>query len=282
MKYALFMGCTPYGATPELKTSLEAVARALNIEFAELTEASCCGATHLQDFDDFLALTLNARNLAYAEKLGLDLITVCNTCQLTLSQAAARLNADRDLLAKVNAKLGEVGLRYGGAVKVRHLLYALRDDYGFDNLPIKKPLKGKKIAPFYGCHNIRPSALGCDDPFRPRALDDLIIALGGEPIDYALKNGCCGFHAQMQASETTYRLSGLALADLADRGADWIVTPCPLCQLSFDAQRANAERAMQRPLRAPVLHLTQLIGLALGLSKTQLGLDKNIVALVNA
>lgn len=280
MRYALFMGCTPYGATPELKTSLEAAANALEIELIELKEASCCGATHLQDFDGFLSLVINARNLAYAEKLGLDLITICNTCQLVLSQAAARLAADRDLLERVNQKLGEVGLRYNASIKVRHLLYALRDDYGFDNLPIKKPLIGKKIAPFYGCHNIRPSKLASgDDPFRPRALDDLIIALGAEPIDYPLKNDCCGFHTQMQASETTYRLSGGVLAQACDRGADWIVTPCPLCHLSFDAQQANAERAINRPLNIPTLHLTQLIGLALGLDDRALGLRRNMVSI---
>ncbi|MDR1451530.1 MAG: CoB--CoM heterodisulfide reductase iron-sulfur subunit B family protein [Helicobacteraceae bacterium] len=277
MKYALFMGCTPYGATPEVKTSLEATATALDIELIELTEASCCGATHLQDYDSFLSLVLNARNLAYAERLGLDLITVCNTCRLVLGKAAAELNGDLRLRERVNEKLAEVGLRYDGSVRVRHLLYVLRDDYGFDNLPIKKPLTGKKIAPFYGCHNIRPSE-GDDDPFRPRALRDLITALGGEAVDYPLQNDCCGFHAQMQASETTYRLGGKILAEAGDYGADWIVTPCPLCQLSLDAQNLNALRAVKRPSSPPTLHLTQLIGVALGLNEKRLGLNRNIVS----
>jgi succinate dehydrogenase / fumarate reductase cytochrome b subunit len=274
------MGCAPYGATPEVKVSLEAVAQKLGVELIELKEASCCGATHLQDYDSFLSLTLNARNLAYAEKLGLDLITVCNTCRLVLGEAAAKLNGDSALRERVNEKLAEIGLRYGGTTRVRHLLYVLLEDYGFDNLPIAKPLTGVKIAPFYGCHNIRPSALGeGDDPFRPRALDDLIAALGATAVDYDLKNECCGFHTQMQASETTYRLSGGILAEACDRGAELIVTPCPLCQLSFDAQQANAERAMQRPLNIPALHLTQLIGIALGIDAKTLGLHKNIVAL---
>jgi succinate dehydrogenase / fumarate reductase cytochrome b subunit len=279
MKYALFMGCTPYGATPELKISLEAVAKKLNIELIELKEASCCGATHLQDFDDFLSLVLNARNLAYAEKLNADLVTICNTCQLVLSQAAARLNNDAKLLANVNEKLCEVGLFYSGKTSVRHFLYVLQEDYGFHNLPIVKPLSGKKIAPFYGCHNLRPSKLGSgDDPFRPRALDDLIRALGAIAVDYPLKNDCCGFHTQLQASETSYKLSGGAMAQASDFGADWIVTPCPLCQLSFDAEQTNAARAIKRPLNIPAFHLPQLIGLALGLSESELGLNKNIVA----
>ncbi|MDR2033545.1 MAG: CoB--CoM heterodisulfide reductase iron-sulfur subunit B family protein [Helicobacteraceae bacterium] len=278
MKYALFMGCVPYGATPEVKTSLEAVAKKLAIELVELKEASCCGATHLQDYDDFLSLVLNARNLAYAERLGLDLITVCNTCQLVLSLAASRLKNDRNLLARVNEKLNQVGLNYSGKTNVRHFLYALRDDYGFENLPIVEPLNDKKIAPFYGCHNIRPSGLSSnEDPFRPTVLDDLITALGGEAIDYSLKSGCCGFHTEMQASETTYKLSGEALSEASDRGAEWIVTPCPLCQLSFDAERKNAERAVCRPIKAPALHLTQLIGIALGLTQEELGLNKNVV-----
>jgi succinate dehydrogenase / fumarate reductase cytochrome b subunit len=216
----------------------------LEIELIELTEASCCGATHLQDFDDFLALTLNARNLAYAEALGLDLITVCNTCQMVLSAAADRLRNDAALLKRINLKLAEVGLRYNGTTRVRHFLYALREDYGFANLPVAAPLEGQRIAPFYGCHNLRPSDLSADDPYRPTALDELIVALGATSVDCPRKSRCCGFHAGLQAPETTYKLSGEVVKEAEDFGAEMIVTPCPLCQLSFDAQRTNVEKAV--------------------------------------
>ncbi|GHV06501.1 heterodisulfide reductase [Campylobacterota bacterium] len=277
LRYALFMGCTPYGATPEVKVALEAVAKRLEIDLIELTEASCCGATHLQDFDDFLALTLNARNLAYAEALGLDLITVCNTCQMVLSAAADRLRNDSALLGQVNLKLAEVGLHYNGTTRVRHFLYALREDYGFANLPVSAPLEGRRIAPFYGCHNLRPSELSADDPYRPNALDELIAALGATSVDYPRKSRCCGFHTEMQAPETTYKLSGEAIKEAEDFGAEMIVTPCPLCQLSFDAQRPNAEKAINQPLAIPALHLPQLLGIALGINADKLGLKHNVV-----
>lgn len=282
-RYALFLGCTPNGATPELKISLEAIVKKLDIEMVELKEASCCGATHLQDFDDFLALTLNARNLAYAEKLGLDMVTICNTCQLVLSTAAERLNTDAALRAKVNEKLKDAGLEYKGTVRVRHFLYVLRDDIGFENIPVKKPLKDSNIAPFYGCHNIRPSSLankanGKDEsPYVPRSLDDLIVALGGSSVEYEQKNKCCGFHVELQAPNTAFTLSGTALAGAMDKGADMVVTPCPLCHMSMDVQQKNAEKAVNREIGLPVLHLPQMVGLAMGIDPSELGIKHHII-----
>lgn len=283
LKYALFWGCTPNGATPELKISLTAVAKKLDIELIELAEASCCGATHLQDFDDFLALTLNARNLAYAERLGLDLITICNTCQLVLSTAAQRLNSDEKLCAKVNAKLKEAGLEYKGTVRVRHFLYVLRDDIGFENIPVVAPLSNRSIAPFYGCHNIRPSKLAnsvngkVESPYLPRSLDDLIAALGADSVNYDEKNKCCGFHVELQAPQTAYKLTGNAMIDAKDAGADMVVTPCPLCHLNMDVQQKNAQKAINSELELPVLHLPQMVGLAMGIDPKDLGIKHHIM-----
>lgn len=283
LKYALFLGCTPNGATPELKISLEAVTKKLGIELIEIKEATCCGATHLQDFDDFLALTLNARNLAYAEKLGLDMVTVCNTCQLVLSVAAERLNTDEALRAKVNEKLADSGLQYNGTVRVRHFLYVLRDDLGFENIPVTKPLTDQSIAPFYGCHNIRPSSVANkvngkeESPYVPRSLDDLIVALGGKSVDYDHKNKCCGFHVELQAPQTSFKLTGNAMTDAKDSGAEMVVTPCPLCHLSMDVQQKNAAKAVGREIDLPVLHLPQMIGLAIGIDPKELGIKHHIV-----
>ncbi|MDR3162801.1 MAG: CoB--CoM heterodisulfide reductase iron-sulfur subunit B family protein [Helicobacteraceae bacterium] len=279
MKYALFMGCTPYGAAPELAKSLRAVSDRLNIELAELKDASCCGAAHLQDYDDFLALMLNARNLCCAQNLGLEMVTICNTCQLILSNAADRLKNDKPLLDQVNGKLEQIGLRYDADTKVRHFLYVLRDDLGFANIPVSNALEGWRIAPFYGCHNLRGAAVNGDNGFNPSSLDDLIAALGGARVDYERKNGCCGFHTEIQAPLTTYRLSGEILTGAGDCGADMIVTPCPLCQLSLDAKQDSAAKAARQPVKIPVLHLTQMIGLAMGIDQKELGLDHNIVRL---
>ena len=283
LRYALYTGCTAKESTPELLKSTMAVAEALDIELVILEEASCCGASHLQDFDDFLSLTLNARNICYAEKLGLTLVTICNTCQLNTSMTKERLDNDDRLKAKVNEKLKEVGLEYKGSVEVKHFLYALIDDIGVEEIAkrVKRPLKNLNIAPFYGCHNIRPSELqqknnGNENPYVPDSIDRLIVALGGSSVDYEHKNKCCGFHVELQAPKTANRLSGDAMSDAMDNNADMVVTPCPLCHLRLDVQQHNISKEIGRDIEMPILHLPQMIGLALGLSPADLGLEHNV------
>jgi succinate dehydrogenase / fumarate reductase cytochrome b subunit len=286
LKYALYTGCTARESTPELLKSTLAVANKLGIELILLDEASCCGASHLQDFDEFLSLVLNARNICYAEKLGLDLVTICNTCQLNTIMTKEKLDSDPALKAKVNEKLAEVGLEYKGTSKVKHFLYVLQDDYGYENIAnlVTNPIKDINVAPFYGCHNIRPSELqnsvnGGENSYKPRSLDDLIISLGGNAIDYESKNKCCGFHVELQNPKTANKLSGTALADAIDNNADSVVTPCPLCHLRMDVQQHNISKEMGREINIPILHLPQLIGIALGLPSEELGLNHNIVSI---
>ena len=283
LKYALYTGCTARESTPELLSSTMAVAKKLGIELILLDEASCCGASHLQDFDEFLALVLNARNICYAEKLGLDMVTICNTCQLNSAMTKERLDNDPELKAKVNEKLAEVGLEYKGTSRVRHFQYALIEDYGLDNLAskVEVPLSSFNIAPFYGCHNIRPSELhhevnGGENPYVPTSLDELIEALEGNSVDYESKNKCCGFHVDLQAPKTSNALSGTALVDAIDNNADLMVTPCPLCQLNMDLKQDSAGKQLGREIELPVLHLPQMIALALGCSAEEIGLKYNV------
>lgn len=285
LRYALFTGCTAKGSTPELMMATEAVAKKLGIELVELEEASCCGASHLQDFDDFLSVTLNARNLCYAEKQGLEMVTICNTCQLNVAQADIRLKNDDKLKAAVNEKLSEVGLEYKGTTKVKHFLYAILEDYGLDKLAEKvvKPLSEFNIAPFYGCHNIRPSSQhaesnGGESAYMPNSLDRVIEAIGGKTVDYEEKNKCCGFHVDLQAPETAHKMTGNALLGAKDNNADAVVTPCPLCHLNMDGQQKGAAKSMGRQIDMPVLHLPQMVGLALGCTPEELGLKKNVIA----
>ncbi|QFR49222.1 heterodisulfide reductase subunit B [Sulfurimonas lithotrophica] len=288
LKYALFTGCTAKQSTPEQMMSTMAVADKLGIELIELTEASCCGASHLQDYDDFLSLVLNARNIAYAEKHGLTMVTICNTCQLNTAMTKHRLDSNPKLKAEVNEKLAEVGLEYKGTSEVTHFLYAIIDDIGLDKIAqmVKTPLSQFNIAPFYGCHNIRPSELQnqthktAESAYNPTSLDDLIIACGGQNVDYNEKNKCCGFHVELQAPKTAATLTGNAIAGAMDNNADWMVTPCPLCHLKLDTQTHHASEAIGREVELPVLHMQQMVGLALGCSAEELGL-KHHVAKVN-
>jgi succinate dehydrogenase / fumarate reductase cytochrome b subunit len=261
-----------------------AVADKLGIELVELTEASCCGASHLQDYDDFLSLVLNARNIAYAEKHDLTMVTICNTCQLNTAMTKHRLDNNAELKEKVNVKLREVGLEYKGTSMVTHFLYAIIDDFGLDKIKemVVTPLSQFNIAPFYGCHNIRPSELQNEthkkpeSAYRPTSLDDLIIACGGMTVDYEEKNKCCGFHVELQAPRTASILTGNAIAGAMDNNADWMVTPCPLCHLKLDTQTGHASEAIGREVSLPVLHMQQMLGLALGCSAEQLGLKHHI------
>jgi succinate dehydrogenase / fumarate reductase cytochrome b subunit len=309
LKYALYTGCTARESTPELLSSTLAVAKKLDIELVLLNEASCCGASHLQDFDEFLALVLNARNICYAEKLGLPMVTICNTCQLNTVMTKERLDHDPELKARVNEKLAEVGLEYKGTSSVRHFLYALIDDYGLENIreKVEKPLSHLNIAPFYGCHNIRPSHIhykhnmpqpdlevsegggevayeseelmskySHENPYVPTSLDRLIEALEGKPVEYESKNKCCGFHVDLQAPQTSNALSGTALADAIDNNADLMVTPCPLCQLNMDLKQESAGKQLGRELELPVLHMPQMVALALGCTPSEIGLQFNV------
>jgi len=309
LKYALYTGCTARESTPELLSSTLAVAKKLDIELVLLDEASCCGASHLQDFDEFLSLVLNARNICYAEKLGLPMVTICNTCQLNTVMTKERLDHDPELRARVNEKLAEVGLEYKGTSSVRHFLYALIDDYGLENISKKvvKPLSQFNIAPFYGCHNIRPSHIHYkhnmpqpdleasegggevaykeedlmykythENPYKPTSLDRLIEALEGNSVDYESKNKCCGFHVDLQAPKTSNALTGTALADAIDNGADAVVTPCPLCQLNMDLKQESAGKQLGRDIEIPVLHMPQMVALALGCTPEEIGLKYNV------
>ncbi|MCF6310541.1 MAG: CoB--CoM heterodisulfide reductase iron-sulfur subunit B family protein [Sulfurimonas sp.] len=284
LKYALFTGCTAKQSTPEQMMSTMAVANKLDIELIELTEASCCGASHLQDYDDFLSLVLNARNIAYAEKHELTMVTICNTCQLNTAMTKHRLDNNAELKAKVNEKLAEVGLEYKGTSLVTHFLYAIIDDFGLDKIKemVVKPLNKFNIAPFYGCHNIRPSELQNEshnkkeNPYNPTSLDDLIIACGGVNVDYEEKNKCCGFHVELQAPHTAAVLAGTAIAGATDQNADMMVTPCPLCHLKLDTQTKHSSEAIGREVALPVLHMQQMIGLALGCTSEELGLKHHV------
>jgi len=283
LKYALYTGCTARESTPELLKSTMAIADKLGIELVLLDEASCCGASHLQDFDDMLSLTLNARNLCYAEKLGLTMVTICNTCQLNTALTKDRLDSDPELKAKVNEKLAEVGLEYKGTSEVKHFLYALQDDYGYDQIATKvtHPIADINVASFYGCHNIRPSHLqnksnGGENAYKPTSLDNLVVALGGNAVEYESKNKCCGFHVELQNPQTANRLSGTAMLDAIDNNADMMVTPCPLCHLRMDVQQHGISKEMGRPVDIAILHLPQMIGIALGIDPKELGLNHNV------
>ncbi|MDH4198886.1 MAG: CoB--CoM heterodisulfide reductase iron-sulfur subunit B family protein [Spirochaetia bacterium] len=281
MKYAYYLSCINESLSKEAEYSLNIWTKDLGIELVPLEEGTCCGGSNL-DFvnpDQFLAI--NGRNIALAEKLGLDMITSCNTCLLGLRHAKHILDTQPEKKEMINAVLKEEGLEYTGKSEVKHLLWVLVDDYGLDKLAAKvtNPLTDLKFAPFYGCHILRPSPLmgGYDNPNNPHTLEDLIRALGGNVVEYNSKNKCCGFHTLIVAEQESVKLSGDAVVDAIDAKADYIVTPCPLCHMSLDAYQKDGLSTKNRQGKMPIIHLPQIVGMALGYTEKQLGIDKHVV-----
>lgn len=281
MRYAFFPGCTLESAAGELMISTMKVAEALGIELIELKGWTCCGASHIQDVDDFISTSINARNIALGEKLGTTkIITVCNTCTLMLRTAKDKLDKNEKLRSEVNKGLRSSGLHYKGTTEVTHLLWAIIDDYGLDRLKkkVKRPLTGLKVANFYGCHIIMPpNIMGFENHRNPQSMEMVAEALGAESVDFDQRLACCGFHSVFPAEKEVMNLTGKNCLSPKKSGADCLVTPCPLCQMQLDAYQPDAQKKFAEDITMPVLHLPQLIGLALGLSPEELAIQRHVV-----
>ena len=281
MKVAFYPGCVSRGGCPELYPSAVAVAGRLGIDLQELVGASCTGAGVLQESNPFLGDCLNARTFAMAERLGLPLMTICSTCQGVMAQAHHRLMNDPPYKAKVNQALAEEGLEFRGPVTIKHLLWILVEDIGLQRVKslVVRPLRGLKVAPFYGCYIMRPSrALSLEEhPQRLKALEMVIEALGAEPVDFPGKAKCCGFPILTINERNSVAMVAQHTLDAKGRGADAMVTPCPLCHLNLDGYQPKAAGRARRSIDLPILHLPQLVGLALGLEPAALGMGRHIV-----
>ena len=282
MKYAFFPGCVSKGACPELYQSVMQVYPQLGIELEEMTTASCTGAGVLQEKDQRLGDALNARTFALAERKGLPIMTICSTCQGVMSQANHRLNHDPAYLAEINQILGEEGLNYRGTTNIRHFVWILLEDVGEEELKrhIKKPLTGLRAAPFYGCYLQRPTeALGFNqNPDRPQALERVIEILGADVVDFPGKLRCCGFPILTINEPNSLTMVATHTTDAKNHGADIMVTPCPLCHLNLDGMQTKAANQHKTSIDLPILHLPQLLGLAMDMDPHALGLKRNIIS----
>lgn len=280
--YAYYPGCVAQESGKELDSATRFIAGELGINLIPMPEASCCGGGIIDGFDKNLKLYINGRTLALAEKEGLDIMTICNTCTLTLSEVNEELINNPESMDVVNRYLAQVGLKYSGKVKVKHLLYALRDDVGFDVLKgkVSRSLSGLNVAPFYGCHILRPSSVvKFDDPENPSGFEELIKALGGEPVSYSRKTKCCGFQTILVNETTSTSLAGNAIYEAQEKNADVMVTPCPLCHLSLDTYQTVAAKSINKKLSLPIMHLPQLVGVALGADYAAMGFSRHNVSL---
>lgn len=279
MKYAFFPGCVLKGAAKEAYMATTKVAEKLGIELVEIPNWTCCGASHAQGVDELALLAINARNIAIAEKMGLPVLTVCNTCTLQLRQAKAKLDGDAKLKAKVNEILAKSGYEYKGTSEVTHLLWVLASNPNVFDGKITKPLNGLKVAGYYGCHLVRPpKIMNYEDGRNPESLEKVIRLLGATPVEFDYKLKCCGFHAFFTAERDVMTVTGQAVDSAEKAGADLMVTPCPLCQMQLDMYQPEGRAAVRTQAEIPVLHLPQLIGLAMGMSKEDMGINYHVSA----
>ena len=280
MRFAYFPGCVARDRSRELDDSTREVAKDLGIELVELNGAVCCGGD-LPEPDPEATLAANARNLAMAQAKGLDLLTVCGTCQFHLSLAARALEdpATREQVNRILERSGHG--RYEGGLRVRHLLEVLLQEVGERKLAahVRRPLGEVAVGAFYGCRILRaPGTETFDTPTDPTSIERLVTILGGNPVRYNGRTACCGFDAPDTSRNLTSRLSASALMRAKDAGATTLATPCPLCHLVLDAHQRDASKVAGERIGMPVLHLSQLVGLAFGIDPDRLGVRRNTVS----
>jgi len=229
-----------------------------------------------------LSLSLSARNFSIAETMNMDIVTLCSACFFTLSRASKMLHEDPNLKGAVDKIMNDAGLKFTGESKIRHYLDVLINDVGPAKIAekVKVPLKGLKVAPYYGCLLVRPPQVrSFDDPEHPKSMDRIIEAIGAQSLDYPDKTRCCGASLVLTDESVMLEMTKDVLMSAKALEADCIVTPCPMCHFNLDAKQAAVEDRFDLNIDMPILYFTQLMGLAFGLSPKDLGLGRNVVSL---
>ena len=286
LKLAYWPGCVSRGFTPELHGSMALVAERLGIELVTLDRANCCGAGVIAEHNQELADTLNARTFALAQSTGLAMMNICSTCQGAQSECQQRLDADSAYRAHINEALAERGPRVReGQGRLREQELPLGAGRGLRARRARRRRsrgrsRGCGSGPSTAATSCAPSSrLGYDEhPERDLYLERVIEALGGEVVEYDGARKCCGFPVITMNRDTSLRQAGTHIGDALDAGADCLVTPCPLCHLNLDMQQPEAAKVVGRELGLAVLHLPQLVGLALGFEPKDLGMGKHIAS----
>ncbi len=272
MKYAFFPGCSLESTAWDFDRSTRAACRVLGIELEEIPDWVCCGSTPAHASNAALAVALPVLNLQKAQAAGLPMMTACASCYARLRTANHKVRhepEDRRRSERVT------GRPYDGSVDVHHVLDVLVNHLGVDAIRAKvsRPLEGLKVACYYGCLLTRPPGIvAFDNPEHPTCMDELVAASGAEPVDWPLKTECCGASLAMTRSEVVSRLSHKLLSMARLAGAECLVVACPLCQMNLDLRQADAVKAHGKLPPTPVLYVTQLLGLALGISLDEVGL----------
>ncbi|SLM28060.1 HdrD2' [Desulfamplus magnetovallimortis] len=277
MSYIYYPGCSLEASAIEYDASTRAVMHALDIELAEIEGWSCCGATAAEPVSSLLSFVLPARNLALAEKMkqNFSVMVPCSACYLNLKKVEMEKKQNPSMSASIDECLAEEALKLEGKLKVRHLLDILANDIGADQIKNKvtKKLSGLKIVPYYGCQCLRPYPV-FDDPEEPRSMEPLIEACGAEVFPWDMGAQCCGASNMNTKKSAAGKLVQKILKSA--KGADAIVTVCPMCQLNLEGFQEELSRKAGEDLSVSVIYLPQLLGMAMGISREELMLHKNL------
>ncbi len=280
MKYSLFLGCTIPARSRNYELSARKVAEKLGMELIDTDRFICCGFP-VKSSDMKSALILAAYNLALARQNQSGLCTLCSSCTSALTEAAHHLTEDGNTRKEINETLARVGLAYEGPIKVRHFARILYEEIGLNAIQkhLEKDLSDLRIAIHYGCHYLKPSEIynGFDNVEDPKTLDALVSITGATVVKYAGEKRCCGGPVLPVDEKTALSVAKEKLDDIIQAGADAVCLVCPFCAVMYDSNQKGIEAEFETTYNLPVLYLPQLLGVAMGFDRKELGLNLNVV-----
>jgi heterodisulfide reductase subunit B len=278
--YVYYPGCSAKSNSKHYEESILPVFKEIGMELEEMDDWNCCGATASLSVDETKAAAINGRNLSIAEKLGKNIIAPCAACYLTLRKSNQFLTSNTQKAKKILKELKNMGYEYKGKVEVKHPLEIITNDIGLEKIKekVKRPLTGLKVACYYGCQVVRPYT-DFDDPDYPMTLDKLMKALGADPVNYSAKTRCCGGSLTATLDEPGLRLNYILLKEAKRKGSDVITTICPLCLFNLEITQNRIIKKYKEDIKTPVLFFSQLMGLAFGMAKEDLGFSRSLIPL---
>jgi len=277
MKVALFLGCTIPASLGRYESSSRAVSKKLGLELVDIGEFNCCGYP-MRNIHLKASVLASARNLALAEKVNLNIMTLCQCCYGSLKKADHLMKEDASLRKEINDTLEKEGLKYEGGIEVMHLLSVLHKSIGVEVVKdeIIRPYKGLKIATHYGCHVLRPSSVvQFDDPVAPTVFDELVALTGAESIYWPTRLECCGAPVAGINDDLAMDLTEKKLRDGKQSGADYLCAACPFCYIQFDAVAKMIPSEREKDHHLPPILYPQLLGLSMGIDSRILGLERS-------
>lgn len=271
MRFSYYPGCSLHATGKEYAESTEIALRALDVELEELEDWNCCGASSGHSLDQAAAVNLPARNIALAQKTGLDLVAPCAACFNRLKAAEYALRQEMEQRSKIE---GAVGFKYEGKLQILNPIDVVVNRIGLDRVSaaVRHPLTGLRVASYYGCLLVRPKqVVQFDDPEHPIMLDRLLWALGAEPMDWAFGTVCCGGSLSLTRPLIVAKLVDDLVAHAREVGAQAIVTACPLCQMNLEMRQTVVDKM-------PIIYFTELMGVAFGRKESRAWWGKHLIS----